>query len=203
MPGWIPFRVRAGLEPGVASTRVSAGAVDWCFLGDDAFTAPFFAQTIERCWRKPFNQLFAHETPIAALRPLGGRAFHSPRFFADTMRLLVSHDDPLGDGAYRPDLYEWNYRSGRLRRITRGSGIREADPLPDGRAAVGVRCENGLCDLVRVDLATGAVVVLRRSTPSTPFRRPRVSPDGRSAVVAAKHDGRWRLALGIFILVFQ
>jgi hypothetical protein len=135
------------------------------------------------------------KTPVAALGPRGGRGFHSPRFFADTTRLLVSHDDPLGDGAYRADLYEWNYRTGALRRITRGAGIRDADPLPDMRAAVGVRCENGLCDLVRVDLATGAVVVLRRSTPSTPIQRPRVAPDGRSAVVAAKYDGRWRLAL--------
>jgi hypothetical protein len=135
------------------------------------------------------------KTPIATLRPAGGRGFHSPRFYADTTRLLVSHDDPLGDGAYRPDLYEWNYRTGGLRRITHGAAVREADPLPDGRAAVGVRCENGLCDLVRVELSSGAVTVLRKATPETPFQRPRAAPDGRTAVVAAKRDGRWRLAL--------
>ena len=133
--------------------------------------------------------------PIATLSPLRGRAFHSPRFFADTARVLVSHDEPLGDGTYRSDLYEWNYRTDALRRITHGAAVRDADPLPDGRSAVGIRCENGLCDLVRVDLDSGAVTVLRKSTPSTPFHRPRVAPDGRSAVVSTKVDGRWRLAL--------
>lgn len=134
-------------------------------------------------------------TPIATLRPLAGRAFYSPRFFADSSRLLVVHDDPLGDGAYRPDLYVWNYRAGALRRITHGAGVRDADPLPDGRAAVGVRCENGICDLVRVDLTSGAVRVLRRATPSAPFYRPRVSPDGQHAIVSVLHEGHWRLAL--------
>jgi hypothetical protein len=135
------------------------------------------------------------KVPVATLRPVAGRAYHSPRFFADSARLLVAHDDPLGDGAYRPDLYEWDYSGGRLRRITHGASIHDADPLPDGKAAVGVRCENGLCDLVRVDLATGSVTTLLRATPSTPFYRPRVSPDGRSAVVAVQRHGRWRLAI--------
>ena len=135
------------------------------------------------------------KTPIAALRP--------SRWARVPLAALLRRHDASPRQPRRPV---------RRRRVPCGSvrvelphrraaphhargGIRDADPLPDGRAAVGVRCENGLCDLVRVDLATGAVVVLRRSTPSTPFQRPRVAPDGRSAVVAAKHDGRWRLAL--------
>jgi hypothetical protein len=133
--------------------------------------------------------------PLATLRPKAGRPFHAPRFFADTSRLLVTHDEPLGDGAYRSDLYEWNYREGGLRRITRGASIRDADPLPDGKSAVGVRCENGLCDLVRVNLESGALVTLRHATPSTPYYRPRVSPDGRNAVVSVQRSGRWRLAV--------
>jgi hypothetical protein len=135
------------------------------------------------------------KVPVAMLRPSGGRAFHSPRFYADTDRVLVSHDDPLGDGAYRSDLYEWNYRVGKLRRITRGAGVRDADPLPDGRSAIGVRCDGGVCDLVRVDLASGGVAVIRKASPAAPFQRPRVSPDGRFVVVSTKHDGRWRLAV--------
>jgi hypothetical protein len=133
--------------------------------------------------------------PLAVLRPLRSRPFHSPRFFADTARMLVSHNDPLGDGAYRSDLYEWNYRSGKVRRLTHGASIRDADPFPDGKTAAGVRCENGLCDLVRVDLTTGAIKELRQSTPAAPYYRPRVSPDGRSIAVAVKRDDRWRIAL--------
>jgi hypothetical protein len=133
--------------------------------------------------------------PLATLKPAAGRPFHSPRFFSDTARLLVSHDEPLGDGAYRSDLYEWNYKDGGLRRITRGASIRDADPLPNGRFAIAVRCENGLCDLVRVDLEKGAVIVVRKATPAAPFYRPRVAPDGRTAVVSVLENGRWRLAI--------
>jgi hypothetical protein len=135
------------------------------------------------------------KVPLAVLRPVRGRPFHSPRFFADTSRVLVSHDDPLGDGAYRSDLYEWNYRTGNVRRLTHGASIRDADPFPDGKTAAGVRCENGLCDPVRVDLTTGVVTMLRKSTPSSPYYRPRVSPDGQSIAVAVKRDERWRIAL--------
>ena len=134
------------------------------------------------------------KSPIAVLRPARGRAFHAPRFFGDSSRVLVSHDEPLGDGAYRPDLYEWNFRNGDLRRITRRAAVRDADPMPDGRSAIGVRCEGGICDLVRVDLASGALAVLRKGTPASPFHRPRVAPDGRSAIVATLAAGRWRLA---------
>jgi len=135
------------------------------------------------------------KVPLATLRPLGGRGFHSPRFFADSSRLLVAHDDPLGDAGYRTDLYEWNYRAGRLRRITRGGGVQDADLLPDGRTAVAARCENGLCDLVGVDLATGVITIRRKGTPSTPIHHPRVSPDGRFVVANVQERGRWRLAL--------
>jgi hypothetical protein len=52
-----------------------------------------------------------------------------------------------------------------------------------------------LCDLVRVNLETGALMTLRHATPSTPYYRPRVSPDGRNAVVSVQRNGRWRLAV--------
>ena len=58
LAGWVPYRVRAGEVP---------PRVDWCHLGAERFTAPFFALTIDACLRKPFNQLFAHETAIDAL----------------------------------------------------------------------------------------------------------------------------------------
>jgi hypothetical protein len=45
-----------------------------------------------------------------------------------------------------------------------------------------------------VNIETGAVVVLRRSTPSTPFYRPRVAPDGQSVIFSVQHEGRWRIA---------
>jgi hypothetical protein len=47
-----------------------APMVDWCWLGAERFTDPFFEQTIERCLRLPFNQLFRHQTPVSDLLTL-------------------------------------------------------------------------------------------------------------------------------------
>jgi hypothetical protein len=81
-------------------------------------------------------------------------------------RCWSTRSEPRGDGSLRPDLFLWHWRTGRLTRVTRGAGIRAADPLPDGRAAVGVRCLGGSCDLVHIDLAGGTVSVLQPGSPS-------------------------------------
>lgn len=57
--GWVPIRLkRSGGE----------AFVDWCWLGRERFTDPFFDQTIGIAQRRPFNSLFTHRTPIADLR---------------------------------------------------------------------------------------------------------------------------------------
>lgn len=58
LAGWIPCRIGTDNAPPV---------VDWCYLGEDTFTDPFFAQTVERCLRRPFNQQVLLETPIGTL----------------------------------------------------------------------------------------------------------------------------------------
>ncbi len=131
---------------------------------------------------------------LATLHPVGGRAFDSPRFL-DSTRVLVTRVVPLGDGAERPDLFEWNWRTGQTRRITRGAAIRHPDPAPDGRTAAAVRCQGGSCDLVRVDLASGGVTTLAQGSPTRAFYRPRWSPDGHTVAVSASEGGRWRLVL--------
>ena len=61
--GWTPIRVYwQDDEP----------MVDWCLLGDEHFSDPFFDQTIDRCLRSPFRMLFRHQTPIAALGDVAG-----------------------------------------------------------------------------------------------------------------------------------
>jgi hypothetical protein len=52
--GWVPIRLIGTF-------------VDWCWLGGERFTDPFFDGTIENAQRKPFNSLFTHRTPIAEL----------------------------------------------------------------------------------------------------------------------------------------
>jgi hypothetical protein len=132
---------------------------------------------------------------VATLHPGGGRSHEEPRFFADGERILVSRLEPRGDGSLTPDLFVWTYRRRSLRRVTRLAGLRAADPSPDGRTAVATRCARGRCDLVAVDLATGAVTTMIAGSADVSFWRPRYSPDGRRVVVSAQQAGRWRVAV--------
>lgn len=143
----------------------------------------------------PFDSFPPRKRALATLRADRGRSHESPRWFADGERLLVSRDEPLGDGASRPDLFIWNARSGSTRRLTHGAGIRAADPAPDGRTAAGVRCANGICDLVRVDVATGNWVTLAPGSPFIVWHRPRFSPDGQRVAASVQRDGRWDAAV--------
>ncbi len=130
---------------------------------------------------------------LAMLLPVAGRGHDAPRFLPDGKRILLVRQEPIGGGASRPDLFLWDWQGKRLRRVTRGAGIRSADPAPDGRSAAAVRCAGGICDLVRVDLATGAVAVIAAGAPERVFYRPRWAPDGSSIAVAVQERGRWRV----------
>jgi hypothetical protein len=137
----------------------------------------------------------ATKRPLATLYPVNGRAHEQPRFMPDGHGILVTRSEPLADGALRPDLFLWDWRAKSLRRVTRGAGVRWPDPAPDGRSAVAVQCRGGLCALVTVDLATGAVRTLAAARPNLVFYRPRWSPDGAAIAVSVQEGGRWRLAL--------
>lgn len=139
----------------------------------------------------PFDSFPPPRRVQRTLYAVGGRAHEQPRWFADNERLLVSRDEPLGDGATRPDLFIWNSRTGGLRRVTHGAGIRMADPHPNGESAAAVRCAGGVCDLVRVDLRSGRVTVLAAGSPFVVWHRPRWSPDGRRIAASVQRDGRW------------
>lgn len=132
---------------------------------------------------------------VAELAARDGRAFDSPRFMPDGRHLLVTRAEPIGGGAFRPDLHLWDSRTGRVRRITRGAGIRTPDPEPGGSSAVGVQCMRGWCDVVRIDLASGGVTRLREGSPAVSYFRPRASADGRWIAVAEQREGRWRIVL--------
>lgn len=133
--------------------------------------------------------------PVARLGPHAGRPHGVPRWSADGASILVVRWEGLGDGRFRPDLFEWRWREGSLRRVTRGAAIREGDPDPDGSTAVGIRCPGGACDLVRIDLSSGAVTVLAAGQPGArSYHGPRVGADGR-IVASVFEDGAWRLSL--------
>jgi len=73
LEGWTPFRLYFD------NARLM---VDWCHLGEETLSAPFFNQTIDDCLRKPFNLLFRHQTPIETLLELSrARPASSPSGF--------------------------------------------------------------------------------------------------------------------------
>ncbi len=132
---------------------------------------------------------------IATLLPFAGRSHDLPRWLPDNVHLLVNREEPIGDGASRPDLFLWNSRTGALRRVTYGAGIHHADPSPDGKSAAGVRCADGRCGLVTVDLATGAWHTLVAAHVNDAWYRPRWSPDGRRVAASYHINGRWVIAI--------
>lgn len=131
---------------------------------------------------------------VITLVATDGAPYESPRWMSDNKHLLLSRRMPLSDGSIRPDLFMWSAEFGTLSRITHGAGVRQADPTSDGAWAAAVRCERGWCDLVRVDLATGAVRVLRAGSPTRNYYRPRVSRRTGDIVVAEQNGDRWRIA---------
>ncbi|KFA94138.1 aspartyl beta-hydroxylase [Archangium violaceum] len=58
---WFPVRVHA---------REGGFDVEWCHLGGQRFTEPFFDDTIQRRLRYPFNWLFRHQTSLDELAEL-------------------------------------------------------------------------------------------------------------------------------------
>jgi len=131
---------------------------------------------------------------IATLRARGGPPYESPRFFRDG-RILLWRLTARGDGSLVPDLYIWDSRRRSVRRVTHGASVRDADPSPDGRAAIATRCRGGWCDLVTIDLGTGGVTTLLPGSSLASFYRPRMSPDGTRAAVAVHTGDGWRVAI--------
>ena len=132
---------------------------------------------------------------LATLRARDGRAYEDPRWFPDGKRLLLWRATRWPDGSLRPELYEWTFERHAVRRLTTHAALRDADPSPDGRSAVALRCLSGWCDIVTVDLATERVRVVAAGDVYTSFARPRWGLDGRTIAVALHRENRWRIAL--------
>ena len=143
----------------------------------------------------PFDSFPRPRRALATLHPFNGRSHEQPRWMPDGVHVLVSRDEPAPNGITRPDLFLWNTKTGDVRRVTRGAGIRQADPSPDGRHAVGVRCHAGFCGVVRIDVANGSWEELVPGEPELVWHRPRYSPDGMRIAAGYQQHGRWNLAL--------
>ncbi len=131
---------------------------------------------------------------VISLMAADGAPYESPRWLPDNRHLLITRRMPMSDGSLRPDLFLWSAEDGTLTRLTHGAAIRDPDPSPDGTWAAAVRCEHGWCDLVRVELASGAVRTILPGSVTRNFDRPRVSRKTGEIVVAEQRGDRWRIA---------
>ncbi|MFY1832337.1 sulfotransferase family protein [Myxococcus fulvus] len=90
LEGWIPARLQVDGE---------APWVDWCHLGSQRFTDPFFDETLERRLRQPFPLLFRHRTSMQTLverqtarpgLPVRGLVFHMSRCGSTLLAQLLA-----------------------------------------------------------------------------------------------------------------
>ncbi len=132
---------------------------------------------------------------VATLGLSAGAAYDSPRWLPDGEHLLVSRMVPLADGRARPDLFTWNYKTKKIRRITRASGILQADAFPDGKRAAALTCGSGTCSLLTVDLASGATRTLAAGGIDRSYSGVRVSPDGQRVITSRQRGALWDLVV--------
>lgn len=159
LAGWTPIRVHWRGEP----------VVEWAWLDGLEFTDPFFVQTVERSFRRPFSLLFRRETPIDALAELepgldpSGFVFHVSRcgstlvtqmLAAVTEHLVLSEPLPV-DGILRApapdaDRVRW------LRLVVSALGLPRRG------------CEDGY--VLKLDSwHTCSLATVRRAFPETPW----------------------------------
>jgi len=131
--------------------------------------------------------------PVHSCTPLDGRAPESPRWVADGSILYASREPDIGGFLHR-DLFRWYPESGRTERVTDLADVFDADPYPDGKSAVAVRTRDGASQLVRVDLASGAIAQLTTPSIDVVYARPRVNAGG-TILYNVHRDGRWRLEI--------
>ena len=102
--GWVPIRIFRDGE---------RWSVDWCRLGAERFTDPFFEQTVRRCLNRPFNLAFRRITSLDdlpesnphAVAPAGflfllsrsGSTLVSQTFAASADTLVLSEAGPIDE----------------------------------------------------------------------------------------------------------
>jgi dipeptidyl aminopeptidase/acylaminoacyl peptidase len=197
--------VQAGIVEGVAWRRLEGGTLSPQVSPDGtrllARRDPKRGESLIAIWELPATgapELDFAGAPRWTLPRANGYAAADPRWMPDGRRVLFTRRSPGGDGVLRLDLLLWEPESGRVRFLTRGADVGDADPTPDGRAAVAVRDRFGASALVRVDLASGRLVAIPVRIPFEEawpvWSHPRVSPDGTRIAVLLHAGGQWRLA---------
>jgi hypothetical protein len=189
-----------GIVDGVAQERLRGGTTALA-------VSPDGARLLARRDPSP-HETFLAIWPVTASASISGRARRTlprsdgfsasdPRWMPDGRSILFARRAPDASGVLRWDLHRWDYEEGRVRTVTRGADVADADPGPGGAWAVAVRSRFGRTTLERVDLATGSVAEIPVTLPVAEdwpaWSHPRVSPDGRRIAALVHARRRWRL----------
>jgi hypothetical protein len=170
-------------------------------------TAP--DEEAEKEWQKRREEILERDpedVPAVRTAPQARKRLHTlparggveptmPRWMPDGKSILFVRFEPDPQGFLHPDLFQWTPETGGVRRLTREADLRDPDPAPDGTWAAATRNRHGYSQVVRVDLATGAVRDLTEASVETVHDQPRVSPDGRRVAFARHREGSWRLVI--------
>lgn len=127
---------------------------------------------------------------VHALRPRDGGDVESPRWSGAS--IVYTHKQPDRDGFLHNDLFVWTPATRTNRRLTHLADVEDADP--SGGWAIAVRNRFGFSQLVKVDLATGAVSEFTPPSLDRSDSHPRVSKDGH--IAWAEHDATgWHIVV--------
>ena len=103
--------------------------------------------------------------------------------------LITAQFEQDGPYRFRSDLYRVD-PSGATTRLTRNARLEHPSAARDGRTAVAIRDVDGTTQLVRVDLASGAVTELTPAEPDVHWAFPALSPAGARIAVTRWRAGR-------------
>ena len=146
-------------------------------------------QDVAAVQAKPYPRKVLFTLPVAAAsQPTG------VRWLPDGKSILFVSYEPDTEGFLSPDLFLWTPETGKVRRVTIGAALREADPFPDGKRALAVQNRFGFARLVVVNLENGSLGFLTEPSLDVIYAQPRVSPDGSQAAVVKHAEGQWTLA---------
>lgn len=109
----------------------------------------------------------------------------------DGRTLVYDANEVHGTFATYSDLRAVDVATGRVRRLTRGQRVRDADVAPDGRTLVCVRRLDDRSELHTLDLDGSGLRALTRSPPGTEWNGPRWSPSGDAIVASRFVTGGW------------
>jgi hypothetical protein len=129
--------------------------------------------------------------PLHELTMRDGGDIETPRWTRDSKSIVFAHRMPDANGDLHFDLFRWDFST--VERITKLADVRDADPAPDGRSAIGVRNRFGASQLVDVDLVTGDVQPRTEASIDIVETHPRFSPDGKRVARVQHREGRWAL----------